>query len=244
MKSFAALCLNLFQLCIKIVSLRNNIGPVERDDEGRHNDGLVAAGIDRVLSRSKGLLPDAAMAGAHEAAELELHTRSILRREADVRLDYANLTLLDYQHGHFFNSEEEGVEVISAIEQGIVLEPDLATIHRLIEKAVNTRSEAREAYAGYRGAFDIAKFYQTEILPLRQIINDEMLLNYNGMLKDLFALLTDTKARIAANVQAIDAQRDYWLAKVDLHVALVGGGATVGGGGSTQVSAVGEPGGH
>lgn len=120
----------------------------------------------------------------------------------------------------------------------------MAAVHRLIEKAVNTRSEAREAYAGYRGAFDIAKFYQTEILPLRQIINDEMLLNYNGMLKDLFALLTDTKARIAANVQAIDAQRDYWLAKVDLHVALVGGGATVGGGGSAQVSAVGEPGGH
>jgi outer membrane protein TolC len=120
----------------------------------------------------------------------------------------------------------------------------MAAVHRLIEKAINARSEAREAYTGYRGAYDIAMHYQNEILPLRQIINDEMLLNYNGMLKDLFSLLTDTKARIAANVQAIDAQRDYWLAKVDLHVALVGGGATMGGGGSTQVSASGEAGGH
>ncbi len=120
----------------------------------------------------------------------------------------------------------------------------MASVHRLIEKAVNVRSEAREAYTGYRGAYDIAMHYQKEILPLRQIINDEMLLNYNGMLKDLFSLLTDTKARIIANAQAIDAQRDYWLAKVDLHVALVGGGATTGGGGSTVVTASGEAAGH
>lgn len=120
----------------------------------------------------------------------------------------------------------------------------MASVHRLIEKAINVRSEAREAYTGYRGAYDIAMHYQKEILPLRQIINDEMLLNYNGMLKDLFALLTDTKARILANVQAIEAQRDYWLAKVDLHVALVGGGAIAGGGGVSAAAAGGEPGGH
>ena len=113
----------------------------------------------------------------------------------------------------------------------------MAAVHRLIEKAVNVRSEAREAYISFRGAYDIAMFYQKEILPLRQIMNEEMLLNYNGMLKDLFSLLTDTKARIAANVQAIDAQRDYWLAKVDLHVALVGGGAIAGGGGASAAGA-------
>jgi len=120
----------------------------------------------------------------------------------------------------------------------------MAAVHRLIEKAVNVRSEAREAYTGYRGAYDIAMHYHKEILPLRQIINDEMLLNYNGMLKDLFSLLNDSKARIAANVQAIDATRDYWLAKVDLHVALVGGGAAAGGGGNTAVPTGGEGGGH
>ncbi len=120
----------------------------------------------------------------------------------------------------------------------------MAAVHRLIEKAVNVRSEAREAYTGYRGAYDIAMHFQREILPLRQIINDEMLLHYSGMLKDLFSLLTDTKARITANVQAIDATRDYWLAKVDLHVALVGGGAAGGGGGSTVAAAGGEGGEH
>ena len=120
----------------------------------------------------------------------------------------------------------------------------MAAVHRLIAKAIDVRSEAREAYTSYRGAYDIAMHYQKEVLPLRQMINDEMLLNYNGMLKDLFALLTDTKARILANVQAIDAQRDYWLAQVDLHVALVGGGTLAGGGGVSATATGGEASGH
>lgn len=121
----------------------------------------------------------------------------------------------------------------------------MAAVHRLIAKAVDVRSEAREAYTSYRGAYDIAMHYQKEILPLRQIINDEMLLNYNGMLKDLFSLLTDSKARIMANVQAIEARRDFWLAQVDLHVALVGGGALTGTGGqSASAGSNGEAGGH
>ncbi|MFX4906809.1 hypothetical protein ABTB94_20775, partial [Acinetobacter baumannii] len=53
----------------------------------------------------------------------------------------------------------------------------MGAVHRLIARAVDVRSEAREAYAGYRGAYDVAKHYQNEIVPLRQIINDEMLLN-------------------------------------------------------------------
>ncbi len=105
----------------------------------------------------------------------------------------------------------------------------MQAVNRLIEKAVNVRSEAREAYTAMRGAYDIARHYRQEILPLRQVISDEMLLNYNGMLKDLFSLLTDSRARIAANVQAIDALRDFWVAMVDLDTALVGGGGGSGG---------------
>jgi hypothetical protein len=60
-------------------------------------------------------------------------------------------------------------------------------------------------------------------LPLRKIISDETLLNYNAMIHDLFALLADARARILANVQAIEARRDFWLASVDLHAAIVGG---------------------
>ena len=100
----------------------------------------------------------------------------------------------------------------------------MQAVNLLIEKAVNVRSQADEAYQTYRGTYDIARHFEKEILPLREIISEQELLNYNGMLTDLFALLMDARARILANVQAIEARRDFWLAKVDLHVAIVGGG--------------------
>ncbi len=98
--------------------------------------------------------------------------------------------------------------------------------HRLAETAVNVRSEVRLAYAGYRGAYDIAAHYQRDILPLRKIISDETLLQYNGMLFDLGQLLIDARDRIASNGAAIEAQRDFWLAAADLHAAVVGGGVS------------------
>jgi outer membrane protein TolC len=99
----------------------------------------------------------------------------------------------------------------------------MRAVNRLVEQAVNVRSEAREAYQVYRGAYDIARHYDREVLPLRQIISDEILLNYNAMIRDLFELLADARARILANVQAIEARRDFWLASVDLQTAIVGG---------------------
>jgi outer membrane protein TolC len=100
----------------------------------------------------------------------------------------------------------------------------MRAVNRLMERAVNARSEAREAYQAYRGAYDIARHYDREVLPLRKIISEETLLNYNAMIRDLFALLADARARVLANVQAIEARRDFWLASVDLHAAIVGGG--------------------
>lgn len=94
----------------------------------------------------------------------------------------------------------------------------------LAQKAVNVRSEAREAYQGYRGAYDIARLYQSQILPLRQIIQEQSLLRYSGMLQDVSQLILDARARILSNAQAIDAKRDFWTANTDLHTALAGGG--------------------
>lgn len=99
----------------------------------------------------------------------------------------------------------------------------MRAVNRLLERAVNVRSEAREAYQNYRGAYDIARHFEREVLPLRNIISDETMLNYNAMIRDLFALLGEARARIAANSQAIEARRDFWLASVELHAALVGG---------------------
>ncbi|MDE2361089.1 MAG: TolC family protein [Hyphomicrobiales bacterium] len=96
--------------------------------------------------------------------------------------------------------------------------------NRLAEKGVNARSEVREAYTAYRGAYDVARLYQSKVLPLRKTIEDESMLRYNGMIADLFILLQDARARVLSNVAAIEARRDFFVADADLHAAIVGGG--------------------
>ncbi|MCC8939865.1 TolC family protein, partial [Bradyrhizobium sp. Arg68] len=99
-------------------------------------------------------------------------------------------------------------------------------MNRLTEKAVNVRSEARDAYRVYRSAYDIASHYQREVLPLRQIITEEMQLRFSSMQVDVFALLTEARQRLASLRAAIDAKRDFWLAQSDLQTAINGGAAT------------------
>ncbi|MFB9264061.1 TolC family protein [Bradyrhizobium erythrophlei] len=97
--------------------------------------------------------------------------------------------------------------------------------NRLTEKAINVRSEARDAYRVYRSTYDIASHYQREVLPLRQIITEEMQLRFSSMQVDVFALLTEARQRIAALRAAIDTKRDFWLAQSDLQTAVNGGGS-------------------
>ena len=96
--------------------------------------------------------------------------------------------------------------------------------NRLTEKAVNVRSEAREAFKAYRSAYDIAGHYQREFLPLRKIISDEMQLRFGSMQDDVFAVLTEARLRIASLRAAIEAKREFWLAQSELKTAVNGGG--------------------
>src|SRR6266852_4422125 len=103
------------------------------------------------------------------------------------------------------------------------------TFNRLTEKAVNVRSEARDAFRVYRSTYDIAEHYQREVLPLRKIISDEMRLRFSSMQVDVFGLLAEARQRIAALRAAIEAKREFWLAESELKTAVNGGG-----GGETQ----------
>lgn len=119
-------------------------------------------------------------------------------------------------------------------------------VNRLTAKAVNVRSEAREAYQAYRATYDIARHYRREVLPLRKIISEETLLSYNAMQIDVFALLDETRRRITSNSAAIEAEQNFWLAETNLGVAVIGGGA---GGATSEPSpstpqATEPPGGH
>jgi outer membrane protein TolC len=115
--------------------------------------------------------------------------------------------------------------------------------NKLAEKAVNVRSEAREAYMAYRGSYDIARLYQNQVLPLRRIIQQEALLQYNGMLIDVTELIADARARNLSNVASINARRDFWIAHTDLKHAVIGGGVGGGGGGGAGQVAAAEGGG-
>jgi outer membrane protein TolC len=113
----------------------------------------------------------------------------------------------------------------------------LQAVNRLAQKAIDVRSQARDAYRSYRSTYDIARHYQRDVLPLRKIISDEMMLRYGAMQVDVFALLTEARQKIAANVGAVEALRDFWLASADLSAAIVGGA----GSGSEQASATARP---
>ena len=95
--------------------------------------------------------------------------------------------------------------------------------NKLAEMAVNVRSEARDAYRSYRTSYDIATRFQRDILPLRKVISDEMVLRYGAMQVDVFSLLTDARQRIAVNAAAVEAWRDFWLASATLATAIAGG---------------------
>jgi outer membrane protein TolC len=98
----------------------------------------------------------------------------------------------------------------------------MAALYRTAQVAVDAQSRLRETYGAYRTAYDLARHWRDEIVPLRKRIADEMLLKYNGMLIGVFELLADAREQIGSVIQSIEAQRDFWLADAALQAALLG----------------------
>jgi outer membrane protein TolC len=98
----------------------------------------------------------------------------------------------------------------------------MAALNRAALVGSHATSQVREAYGAYRTAYDIARHYRDEVVPMRKAIADEMLLKYNGMLIGVFELMADSRAQITAVMQAMEAERDFWLADAALRAAIVG----------------------
>lgn len=116
----------------------------------------------------------------------------------------------------------------------------LQSVERVHDTAVQARSEVREAWFGYRSSHDIARQYLDRIVPLRQFMQAETQLRYNGMLVSSWDLLADMRVNIRTIVSTIEAQRDYWLAETDLQTAMTAGSPS-GLGTSMPSSATGMP---
>jgi outer membrane protein TolC len=113
----------------------------------------------------------------------------------------------------------------------------MQAVHRTAQVAVDARSEVRESYSAYRTAYDLAKHYRDEVVPLRKRISEETLLRYNGMLSSVFDLLADSRDQIASVTGYVESVRDFWVAQTDLQTALTGRspGAGLGFGSPTAV---------
>lgn len=102
----------------------------------------------------------------------------------------------------------------------------MQSVHRTADIAIRARSEVRQSWSAYRTAYDLARHYRDDVVPLRKKISDEMVLRYNGMLASVFDLLADARTQIGSVNAAIEAQRDYWLAETELQAAINGNGGS------------------
>lgn len=92
------------------------------------------------------------------------------------------------------------------------------------EAGVNARADVRTAWLAYRGAHDLARHARDAVVPLAERISEERLKLYNGMLIGVLDLVTDATERINAVTVALDAQRDFWFAEIELQRAMSGVG--------------------
>ena len=97
----------------------------------------------------------------------------------------------------------------------------LQAANKLAEMAVNARSEAREAYHVFRGTYELARFSETRIAPLRRAAYAQASANDTG--QDASLPSTEVPAWTRSNIQAIQARRDFWIAGTDLDASLTGG---------------------
>ena len=74
-------------------------------------------------------------------------------------------------------------------------------------------SELRSSYAAYRNAYDLAKHYRDEVLPLRKIIAEETALRYNGMFIGVFELLAENREQTKMVIASIAAKLAFWQAE-------------------------------
>ncbi|MEC5213884.1 outer membrane protein TolC [Polaromonas sp. CG_9.5] len=98
----------------------------------------------------------------------------------------------------------------------------LAAANRYESTVRGASSQLRESYSAYRTAYDVARHYRDEIVPLRKTMADENILRYNGMLIGVFELLADNRDQIASVTAALNAYQQFWLADAALAASMTG----------------------
>ncbi|NUO52840.1 MAG: TolC family protein [Polyangiaceae bacterium] len=97
-----------------------------------------------------------------------------------------------------------------------------AAKHRHEAVATRVRATARSATTRLRTAKDNAAFYKNNLLPLREKLVDETLLQYNAMNTGPLQLLTAKRDQIDTAAVYVDVLREYWTARAEAEALLMG----------------------
>jgi outer membrane protein TolC len=147
---------------------------------------------------------------------------------ADVEIGRRHDTVFDNAEGHRSNRRGWELEIRVPLfdwggaRRAAMNAQSLQAANRYDAVARAASSQLRESYSAYRTAYDVAKHYRDEIVPLRKTMSEENVLRYNGMLIGVFELLADTRDQIASVMAAINAEQQFWLADAGLAATLVG----------------------
>lgn len=97
-----------------------------------------------------------------------------------------------------------------------------AAFERYVGLAVDIRSEAREARARLVSSGERVRHYADVVLPARQRVLDEALLQYNAMQISVFELLDAVRERQQSEFDAIETRREHMASVARLDALLTG----------------------
>ena len=98
---------------------------------------------------------------------------------------------------------------------------------RLQARAIEIRSEVREARETLKVNRDLVEYERKTVLPLDLKIVNQSQLEFNAMQKNTFDLFLSRQQELDAEKEYVGAWRDYWIARAELEQA-VGGRLTPG----------------
>jgi outer membrane protein TolC len=155
---------------------------------------------------------------------------NLLRSLVDVELDIIRSTTFDNGGGVGRAFAKRGYELGIRMpifdwgnaKRDAMNAQSIAAANRYESTVRGATSQLRESYSAYRTAYDVARHYRDEVVPLRKTMAEENVLRYNGMLIGVFELLADTRDQISSVVTAINAYQQFWLADAALSASMTG----------------------
>ena len=127
------------------------------------------------------------------------------------------------QDGYSLPDQLPAVPALAMIEADLQKRAEAIRNQLPAAESLRNRALAKGAMAAYSAAHALAQDSQGDVLKNRAFITEETVLHYNGMLKSVWDLLDEVRNQSQATVDAIGAQRDFWIAEADLQWVLQGG---------------------